>query len=583
MSKKAETFAFTKKNVIVLVAVFALIIALPTSIYAYELFSLRMQQERLTSELQEKVSKDVVEYVTTKVVNDTVLSDGSSSVDQPTTGFVTKGTSTNNIDYQAVADEVAAILTDEYIAKIEANVLDNLYAEIDTIIASKMSANSNYTDEDLKNISDAVSAIVTSDLEAYKQQVVLDYAEQDNFYTKIETLVGAYDTKIDNLSNDIAALKTMYDSKFAALEVKDANLQAQIDVIKSQNSVITSQYNSLQSSITLAKADINTLKNELQTRIETLKSSSESKDVELANLLIRAQNQLNTVDATEDAKIYDNTVRIIELTDKITNTDTTLSQAIEVLENQTGTNTAELQATLISLQAELENTQNDLSSSVNTEMTERISDIQELLSLINELSGSTSTAQDDLSRQITVKSNQLAKDLETTSSNMKTEYTALISTTNDSLTEYITQVNTALTNTINENDTKQSVNLSNTKKALEGSISDTKDSLTNTINENDEKQSQNLANTKNELNNSISDTKTTLTTYIDEENLQTREELAAAVVQLNKQIADLQRQIDELNANKLNISDSTNYEYSETDGSTIRITVPDTNPNYTHP
>lgn len=539
MYKRAETFEFTKKNVIILVVVFALIIALPTSIYAYELFSLRMQQERLTSELQEKVSKDVVEYVTTKVVNDTVLSDGTSSVDQPKTGFVTRGTSTSNIDYQSVADEVAAILTDEYIAKIEADVLNNLYSEIDTVIASKMSANSNYTDEDLKNISDAVSAIVTSDLEAYKQQVMLDYAERDNFYTKVETLVGTYDTKIDSLTNDITALKTTYDSKFAALEVKDANLQAQIDVIKSQNSVITSQYNSLQSNLTLAKADINTLKNELQTRIETLKASSESKDVEMANLLIRAQNQLNSVDAAEDAKIYDNTVRIIELTDKITNTDTTLSKAIEVLGSQTGSNTSELQATLTSLQAELETTQNDLSGSVNTEMSERIADIQELQNLINSLSGSTSTAQDDLNRQITVKSNQLAKDLETTSSNMKTEYTALISTTNDSLTEHITQVNTALTNAINEND---------------------------------EKQSQNLANTK-----------TNLTTYIDAENLQTREELAAAVVELNEQIADLQRQIDELQANKLNIADSTNYEYSETDGSTIRITVPNTNPNYTHP
>ena len=39
MNKRAETFEFTKKNVIILIVVFALIIALPTSIFAYELFS----------------------------------------------------------------------------------------------------------------------------------------------------------------------------------------------------------------------------------------------------------------------------------------------------------------------------------------------------------------------------------------------------------------------------------------------------------------------------------------------------------------------------------------------------------------
>ena len=82
---------------------------------------------------------------------------------------------------------------------------------------------------------------------------------------------------------------------------------------------------------------------------------------------------------------------------------------------------------------------------------------------------------------------------------------------------------------------------------------------------------------------------------VDASQLETQQQIADAITTLQSEIEALQTEIEaqqqvieeqqltiqKLQSDKLNVEDSTYYEYSQTDGNTIRVTIPDTNPNYT--
>lgn len=157
----------------------------------------------------------------------------------------------------------------------------------------------------------------------------------------------------------------------------------------------------------------------------------------------------------------------------------------------------------------------------------------------------------------------------------------VLSTLND-ISVQLRDTDAYIMNKVSENNANLAAELKAEKEAREKAISDTTTTLTNSINETNTTLTNNLNDTKDSLTNNINTTRTDLTTYIDAENLQTRENLAEAIVMLQQEIADLQSQIDTLNAEKLNIVDSTYYDVDTSDGTTgINIKVPQTNPNLT--
>ena len=540
--------------------VVALSLATPTGVYAYESVQFHAQKEALATELRDNIKDDVSNYVKGTVVKDTVLASGDTG--SATSGIVTKGVTTTSAASEEIADEVAAILTEEYISRMESDMLTDLYGQIDTIVDTKLSVVPNYTDEDIDSIAEAVKSIITVDLVNYKEELTLKYQELQGLYTMLNDRLSLAEVNFTTLSNDVALLKATYDAKFALLEATDMNLQAQITILKAQNTAINNQYATMQSTLALQKKDMEGIRAELQTRIDTLNTSSAKGDVELKNVLIEVQNELNKTMAVEDAKIYDNAVAIIELTDKITNMDAGLQGAIDVLNRQAGTDTTDLYAALLALQSSLQESDNTFSGAVNSERQQRLDAVNELIALIESLRDSTTATDSDLYLTIERKSRSLASDLSKTSADIKTEYTTLITNTNTVLSERIDSVN---------------------------------EDLANSIKDTDEKLTSNLSATESKLSTSIDNTKAELTAYIDVEQLETKEEIKFAVTSLQNEISDLQAQIIDLQAqitklkeddikqlksDKLNIVDSPDYKYSDgPDGTTLRIRIPNSNPN----
>lgn len=624
----------SKKTVITSIAVLLAFLMIPSLICMFQLMSINRQQALLTQALQTQVEGDVSEYMQTvsvttnkEIVKDSVLAN-PDEVDVEG-GYITLDNPAV-IPYDDIARAVSEILNQDYIGIIEDDMLTDLYARIDSIVTTKINeanassgetdSSTSYSDADIQKIVDATTAIVMVDLTSYKQEMLLKYDELSDLVKSLDSSMGVSGTSVSSLTNDVTLLSNTYDAKFAQLESTDSNLQAQISSIKASNATITSQYNSLQQSIQLANSNMEQIKVLLQSKIDSLKDSSDIKDLELANNLAKAQNELNTTLATEDSKIYDNAVRIIELTNKMTAMDSSLSSAIEVLTKVTGEDSQELYNTLLVLQAALDETDSNLSYALNLEMAERRSSVNELLSMVRELQETAVTDSDDLAILIEQKTRALAADLAGTNEDMKTEYLALISETNDNLKAYVDEVNEALTATIEEKSETLDSKIDETASTLDSKIdkTDTKidstaDTLNTKINNTSDTLDSKINDTNNTLNTKIDDNTAALNTKIDDasllldekidtstatldekidlvssslasqidaSNLQTQEEMAQAIEVLQAEIELLQLQVQQLQDEKLNIIDSTNYEYSENNGNTIRITVPASNPNY---
>ncbi len=579
-TKEKQTKALSKRFYITCVALIIAAITIPSVVYYYQFKKICKTQDEMLLALKERVEVNVKTYMDSAVLAESTGANAES-------GVITKGNAQTKEG--ATASEVSGLITEEMLSKIEDNVLDELYAEIDKIIAEKY--DKKLSGEELTNISNSVSALVTADIYEFKTDVRNQLSQLDTFYSTVNDMTGKMDEEIAGLTNDMAVLESNYEVRFAELEAADANLQSQITSIKTKQATLELEQKSLETEIASVKKDSKQIQSDLQTRIDSLRTSSESSDVELTNMLIKVQKELSNSIATEDQKVYDNAERIISLTDKMTSMNVSMTDAIEVLSKQTGSDTTELYNTLTALQNSLSSSDSDLSNAINVEMSERSKAVSEILSLIDSLSTSTSDTQDDIYLQIERKSRQLATDLADTSSDMKAEYTTLITNTNTDLTNYINETNKQLTENMNAQDEQLNTKINTTNKELNETIDNTKQTLTNSINTNTKNLSDSINATNNSLNNkidstneslttNINTTRTELTAYIDTENLQTREDMAAAILTLQEEISRLNDRIAELEESKLNISDSTRYTYSTTDGNTIRITVPDSNPNY---
>ena len=566
-TREKQTKALSKRLYITCVALIIAAITIPSVVYYYQFKKICKTQDEMLLALKERVEVNVKTYMDSAVL-------AESSGANAESGVITKGNAQTKEG--ATASEVSGLITEEMLSKIEDNVLDELYAEIDKIIAEKY--DKKLSGEEITNISNSVSALVTADIYEFKTDVRNQLSQLDTFYSTVNEMTGKMDEEIAGLTNDMAVLESNYDVRFAELEATDANLQSQITSIKTKQATLELEQKSLETEIASVKKDSKQIQSELQTRIDSLRTSSESSDVELTNMLIKVQKELNNSIATEDQKVYDNAERIISLTDKMTSMNVSMTDAIEVLSKQTGSDTTDLFNTLTALQNSLSSSDSDLSNAINTEMSERSKAVSEILALIDSLSTSTSDTQDDIYLQIERKSRQLATDLADTSSDMKAEYTALITNTNTDLTNYINETNKQLTENMNAQDEQLNTKINTTNKELNETIDNTKQTLTNSINTNTKNLSDSINATNESLTTNINTTRTELTAYIDTENLQTREDMAAAIKTLQDEIADLQSQIDQLKQDKLNISDSTAYTYSTTDGNTLRVTVPSTNP-----
>lgn len=569
--REKEPFVFTKGSVIVIVGVLVLALVAPSAVYAFELHSLKKEQAQLTETLQETVKADVKTYIKEAT---TYAADGNDTESVAISGFITKGNSDSSED---IAEAVAAILTDDYISSIKADVLNDMYSRIDAIIAEKYA---NDGTVDTSQLSDAVSAIVTQNLQSYKQEVMNSVSELDNFYSKVNDLTNTTDSKITTLQTEVALLDSTYANRFAALEEKDMNLQSQIDSMKTTYTALRGEYATLNSKLSGNSTSISQLKTELASRIDTLKANTENQDTAIINALVDAQNQLNRTITTEDSKIYSNAVRLIELTDKITGIDATLSSSIDVLKAQTGTDTQELYDSLLLLEYNLSQSNADLSDSYNSERAERLAQINDLIAAIDTLTNDTSANTDELRLSIERKSRQLADDLELTSAELKTEYTALISNTSSSLKDYVDEVAVSLDSKIDEKGSELDSKIDDTNTNLNSKIDSSNETLDNKIDSTESTLNNTIDSVKSFLSGKIDSSNEELNNKIDASQLETMEEMSAAIESLQKQIEELQAQIDDLEDKKLNITDSTTYNYTTAGGNTIKITVPETNPNY---
>lgn len=522
-TKEKQAKMLSKRFYITCVVLIIAAVTIPSVVYYYQFKKITKTQDEMLLALKERVEVNVKTYM-----DSAVLAGSNSSTAE--SGVITKGNAQTKEG--ATASEISGLITEEMLSKIEDNVLDGLYAEIDKIIAEKY--DKKLSGEELTNISNSVSALVTSDIYEFKDDVRNQLSQLDTFYSAVNEITGRMDGEIAALTNDMAILESNYNVRFAELEATDTNLQSQITSIKTNQATLALEQKSLETEISSVKKDSKQIQNDLQTRIDSLRTSSESGDVELTNLLIKVQKELNDSISTEDQKVYDNAERIISLTDKMTSMNVSMTDAIEVLSKQTGSDTTELYNTLTALQSSLSSSDSNLSSAINTEMSERSKAVSEILALIDALSAGTSDTQDDIYLQIERKSKQLATDLADTSSGMKAEYTTLITNTNTDLTNYINEAKKQLTENMN----------------AQGE----------------------------QLNNKINTTNKELNEKLDTENLKTREDMAAAIKTLQDEIDALNAEIAALKQNKLNISDSESYTYSSTDGNTLRITIPGTNP-----
>ena len=545
-----EQFVLTKKNVMIIVSILVMALVMPSAIYGIEFRQYRDKQEEIIESLKVKLSTEIKSYVKEDKLSDYVLSDedgvSSGEVIKPgSEDSVVSAKMVKDEDAQAIADAVAELLNDEYLSRIEGDVLDRLYANVETIVAEKLAdatpvteetkqetqaptttiIEKSYTQEDIKKISEAVSAILTKDIESYKKTQLVEYSSTDNLYTSVNDALGLSNRTISSLSSDVSTLQSTYDSRFGSLEETDASLQSQINQIKSQNAITNNQYNTLLTSITLANGNIDTLKKELAVRIDKLSTDSQKTDAQVANLLIEAQKQLSSVDAANDAKIYDNTVRIIELTDKLTNMNTGFSEAIQVLEVQSGEDTTELYNKLSLLEYELSAGDTALSTTLEKERTERLSDIKEILALIDSANKSTDETSEKTYLEIERLSKQLAVALANTDTGIRDEYTRLIDDTNTQLAqatkelkEQMAAQEAKLSKKIDDSKDEVTQLLDESNENLSKEIADSNSAINKTIDSKNKELNYSIAKTKDELQGNIDTTKNELNKSIDSTN-----------------------------------------------------------------
>lgn len=729
MEKKKEPFVFTRGSVILIVTLLLLAITVPSVVFFYEMYGIRKEQNMLLSSLKDNVREDVMTYMN----QSSVLAGGTGS-GIISSGYVIKGEDETS---QEIAEEVANILDEAYVSRIESDMLEQLYARIESIVAEKMAnvtveddsttdrqlsedeldqiyehvndivdkkvagitasdsskedkqtdtTSRQLTDAEIKQVSDAVSAIITKDLQNYKQETLNSMTELDNFYSSVQDKLGNSEVQKAALEGDMNVLTVVYDSKFSSLEATDRSLQTQITAIKAQNNNLQNQYNTLSQKILAnsSSQDLSKVQSELTRRVETLKTSSDTKDTELANLLIKTQTDLNKTIGTEDAKIYDNSVRIIQLTDALTNLNQNLTGAIDNLSNHSDNDVTALSQQLKALEASLsltDSTMANVSEEMAAEEKARIADIAELKALIEQYQTSAGGDNSQLLTQINNKSTELSLALGNTAATLQNEYTRLIKELSAEVDNNSLEIAQALENTkkeleksISETDVKLSTsieetntNLANTNESLRGSINETNTNLANTntfVREALAETNTNLANTdtslresiaetqgslnlvietnKSALEKSITDSNDELRSYVDTTNVATQEQLLTVISSLQDEIDDLQSQLNtleeqknaqvvalqnaitdlrtekdrdiaalraeknrdiaalraekdreiaalkaekdaevqDLESRKLNIVDSTNYDYNSSTN-TVNVNVPATNPNFT--
>ena len=581
-----EQFFLTKKNVIIIVSLLLMALVIPSAIYVSESIQYRNKQEEIIESLKVRLSAEIKTYAKEDKLSDYVLTDE----EDVSSGAITNTNSKNSAvsammvkdeDAQTIADAVAELMNDEYLARIEDDVLDRLYANVETIVAEKLayatpvtedveretqipntSTEQRYTQEDINKISEAVSAILTKDIENYKKAQLVEYSSTDNLYTSVNDALGLSNRTISSLSSDVSTLQATYDSRFRSLEEADASLQRQINQIKSQNAITNNQYDTLLTSITLANGNIDTLKKELAVRIDKLSTDSQKTDAQVVNLLIEAQKQLSSVDAVNDAKIYDNTVRIIELTDKFTNMDTSLSEAIQVLEAQSGKDTTELYNKLSLLEYELTAGDTALSTTLEQERTERLSDIKEILALIDSTNKSTDEINENTYLEIEKLSKQLAVALANTDTGIRDEYTRLINDTNTQLEqatkelkEQMAAQEAKLSKKIDDSKDEVTQLLDESNENLSKEIADSSSAINKTIDSKNKELSDSITKTKNELQDNIDTTRGELNESINSTN----KSIDSTKAELQKSINDTGTELqDNINATKDEINESIN-------------------------
>ncbi len=456
--KQPVPFVLTRRAVIAMAMLIILAIVAPSSIYLYEMHSLRRDQQELKESLQESVRYDVGMYISALQA-----SSGIATGNIAASGYVVKGGDEPSV---SVADEVAAVLTDEYIGDIKDDMLDELYKKIDDVVAqryleledtvkgeidTKTSEIAEGIAEDIaakeaekqpemeqkkepepagdekkdvqpaeividaEMVSQAVSAIVTQDLKQYKQEMLNKVAGLDNFYADVNTSLGTTGSTVSGLEKDVSLLSSTYDQRFKSLEAADRELRSQVDYIKSQNSNLQRQYNELsQRMLQQGAPDFSKVQNEMQKRIDSLRSSSEENDVALSNMLAKAQKDLSSYAGAEDAKIYDNALRIIELSDTISGMNTDLSGSIERLASSSQENTAELYLALKTLENQLSFTDSSVSlvsEDLAQEAALRKADVKGLLDLIDQYRSDSSADSGELLDTINNKAEELSRSI----------------------------------------------------------------------------------------------------------------------------------------------------------------------------
>ncbi len=557
----SEPFRFTKLGVGVIVTVIALALVMPSAIYATQLYKLQVEEQDLKKSLSKEVIEDVTTYVKETYLADNELEITSSGTDDNgvETGILYNTVPENVIiDSEELAKAVAEILTDEYISNIESDMLSTLYERIDAVVAEKVSQPSPSTgvtyNVDQAQVSAAVSAIVTQDLKQYKQELLNEVSSQNNLYSSISDAFGKTDSTVSALESDITTLSLVYDTKFSDLEAEDEALRTQISVLKAQNNQLQNEYNALSQKLLAANNDTEKVKSELQKRIDSLNTSSGKGDVELKNLLVKAQDDLNQTITTEDKKIYDNAVRIIALTDTITNMNTDMTSALETLSKESGEDVTALYRALEVLESDLSLTDAtiaNVSGSVSEEAAQRKADISELKALIESYGSIDSDSKLGLLHTINTKANELSENLESTSASMRNEYMVLIS---------------QLSGTVDENSIAIAAALEKTKKELEDSISATDEKLTKSINETND----NIDNVNESLNKTITDKSNDLDNKIDSSNKSLNDSINASNKQLSDSISatdeKLSKSIDDTNSNLSNVNESLSKTIDEKSG-----------------
>lgn len=147
-------------------------------------------------------------------------------------------------------------------------------------------------------------------------------------------------------------------------------------------------------------------------------------------------------------------------------------------------------------------------------------------------------------------------------------------------TDYIDSNNNILRQFFNSQNDKLTQFFNSKNDQLREHVDSQDNALTQDFNSKNNQLREHVDSQNDQLRKHVDSNDTKLKDYINDESIKTQEGLEKAVLTLEKEIATLQAEIDELNRNKLNISDSPNYQYEESpDSSGINIVIPQTNPN----